>query len=111
MDELQKNKEVISLEKKLRNETGGKEYVEKLREMTPFDLEEELKGLAKYRQAILTTKAKDIDLKTARKKVNGLTYPYTQQLKGNGEKARFIGLLLQEQEGFEPTREDIDLED
>lgn len=111
MDELQRNKEIIKLEKKLRNETGGKDYVEELRQASPHELGEKLKDLAKYRQAIITTRSKDVDLKAARKKVNGLNYPYTQQLKGNTDKARFIGLLLQEQEGFEPTREDVELED
>lgn len=111
MDELSKNKEIIKLEKKLRGETGGKDYIEKLRAMSPFELGDELKGLAKYKQAIISTKAKDVDLKAARKKANGLAYPYTQQIKGNSEKARFIGLLIQEHEGFEPTRDDVDLED
>lgn len=109
-DELGRDKEIIALEKKLRNETGGQDYVENLRSLDRTGLEEKLKDLAKYRQAILSTRKKDVELKKAKKKVSGLNLPYTQDLSANDKKSRFIGLLLQEMEGFDPT-EDVELEE
>ena len=109
-DELRKDKEVITLEKKLRSHPGGTDYVEDLRSLDIVGLEEKLKDMAKYRQAIISTRGKDEELARARKKVNGLNLPYTQDLAANAEKSRFIGLLMQEIEGFEPTQ-DIQLED
>ncbi len=104
-DELQAEKEIVALEKKLRNEPGGKDYVEELRKLSPPDLANKLKDLAKYRQAILSTKNKDEGLKKAKAAASALELPYTQDLKGNAEKSRFIGLLIQDVEGFEPTRD------
>ena len=105
MDELLENKEIISLEKKLRGETGGSDYVDELRSLDRFALEEKLKDLAKYRQAIFSTRKKDAELKAAKKKVSGLNSPYNTDLNANAAKSRFIGLLIQEMEGFEPTQD------
>lgn len=105
MDDLGKDKEVITLEKKLKSETGGTDYIETLRRLDKDGLEDKLKDLAKYRQAIFSTRAKDSILKAAKKEVNGLNTPYTQDLTANAAKSRFIGLLIQEMEGFELTND------
>ena len=104
-DELHKELEITALEKKLLNERNGKDYVDNLRRLSLIELGEKLKDLAKYRQAIISTKKKDKKLATAQATVNGLMLPYTQDLRGNTEKARFVGLLIQESEGFDHTRE------
>lgn len=104
-DELGREKELVVLEKKLRGQTGGKDYVDDLRKLDRYELENKLKDLAKYRQAIISTRGKDEELAKAVRRVNGLRLPYTQDLTGNAEKSRFLGLLLQEMEGFEPTRD------
>lgn len=110
MDELQKNKAVINLERKLKGEPGGSDYVQELRSLDRYGLEDKLKDLAKYRQAIISTREKDVELKAAKRRVSGLNSPYNSQLNGNRDKMRFIGLLLQEMEGFTPTM-DVELED
>lgn len=110
MEELEKEKEVVTLEKKLKGQTGGKDYVEDLRKLDIHGLGEKLKDMAKYRQAIISTRGIDEELKDAQRKVNGLRLPYTRDLTANAEKSRFIGLLMQEIEGFDHT-EDVMEED
>lgn len=99
MSSLSENKEIVKLEKKLRNQTGGFDYVDDLRRLSKYDLESKLKDLAKHKQAIITTKRKDEKLIEAKKEVSNLNAPYNEQTKGNDEKSRFIGLLIQEIEG------------
>jgi len=103
VDRLSERKEVVTLEKKLRGQTGGQDYIDGLRKLDLIGLENKLKDMAIYRQAVISTKGIDNQLIEARSRVNALTLPYTQDLTANAEKSRFIGLLLQEMEGFEPT--------
>ena len=110
MDELERSKEVVVLEKKLKGQIGGKDYVEELRKLGRVGLEDKLKDLAKYRQAVISTREKDVELKKAKKIVSGLNSPYSTDLRANAEKSRFIGLLIQEIEGFEPTM-NVELEE
>ena len=78
--------------------------MDNLRSLDRLQLEDRLKDMAKYRQAIISFHQIDEELKKARSRVNGLTLPYTQDLSANTEKSRFIGLLIQDIEGFEPTQ-------
>lgn len=99
MNELSENKEIIKLEKKLRSEPGGKDYIDELRASGIGELEFKLKELAKHKQAIITTRDNDDELKSAKSHAKVLAAPYGEQLKGNDLRSRFIGLLLQEIEG------------
>lgn len=105
MNELEKKKEIVALEKKLRSQTGGKDYVDSLRSLGLFELGLKLQDMAKYRQAVISTRESDHELKRAKNIVSGLNLPYTQDLTANAEKSRFLGLLMQEIEGFTPTQD------
>jgi hypothetical protein len=99
MDKLSEKKEIIALEKKLKN-NGQEHFVEELRNMSLGELEFKLKDLAKHNQAIITTKKQDDELLEAKAHVKSLSAPYNEQVAANKLKSRFIGLLIQEIEGL-----------
>lgn len=100
--------ELIKLEKKLRKSTGGDLFVKEARQLDGDQdikgLEFKLKELAKHRQAIISTRQDDEELKKAKKVVTVLNRPYNEQLNAGSDKSRFIGLLLQEREGFDSSK-------
>jgi len=64
------------------------------------DLEFRFKAIAEHKQAVISTMKSDEELKKAKNTVKTLNAPYNEQKRAANEKARFIGLLLQELKGF-----------
>jgi hypothetical protein len=100
MSNLQEDKEIIGLEKKLkkRDQEG---FLKETRDIAQnaVALKAKLSELSIYRHAIKTTMKLDDKLIEARAEVTKLKAPYTQDLKLNDEKSRFIALLLEENFG------------
>lgn len=99
MSELEEDKEVIKLEKTLVHSRSQKEFVLEVRRMSEVELGAKLLELAKYAQAVETTRKSDEKLKTAKTLVKGLNKPYSDDLKYNKEKARFVALVMEEEFG------------
>ena len=105
MSSLAEEKELIKLERKY-----GADYTRELRQMDKEQLDAKLLELAKYRTALIDTKAKDRDLELAKARASSLEKPYNDDLKANLEKQRFITLVMKDEgfleEKFLPKEED-----
>lgn len=91
-------KEVTKLEKWLKNQ-GRQDFIDKIRNSTNTQMEAEILKLAKHKQDIMSTKAKDEELKKARENVRGLNAPYAEQGRFNDKMTRFAALVLEEKGG------------
>lgn len=104
MDNIKLKEEQLKIEKKL-IKNGQKELAVELREMTDRGekdkLEYKLKELSKHNQAIISQAISDEELQNAKQIAKDLNKPYSEQLAGNKQKARLIGLLLQELNNFQ----------
>ncbi len=104
MDSVKLKEEQLKLSRDLYMK-GQKDFAEELRvkadKSDTQGLEFTLKELAKHNQAIISTKNSDEKLKKAKDVVSSLGAPYREQLSQNKLKSRYIGLLLQELNGFE----------
>jgi hypothetical protein len=87
--------ELTKLEKKLA-EMQGEGYCSELRGLDKKALEFKLLEMAKHREEIVTTKNMDEEYQLAREKVKELNAPYSEQMKHNKIKTRFLHLLLKE---------------
>ena len=101
MDELEKEKEIVKLEKTLVNNRGQKEFVLEIRQMDKAQLKAKLADLNEYKNAIISTRDSDDKLKEAAKHVQSLRKPYSDDLKYNKEKDRFVALVLEDEFGEE----------
>lgn len=106
MNDSKLREERIKLEKKIRNSAGGRLFTEEV--IASFerndiqDLEFRIKGIAQHKQAVISTQNSDEELEKAKNEVKILNAPYNEQKRACDAKARFIGLLLQELNGFQP---------
>ena len=100
-DELMKDKEIVKLEKTLVNNRYQAEFVQEVRNMDKQQLDAKLLDLAKYAQAVDSTRKSDQKLKDAKDVVKGLNKPYTDDIKYNREKARFVALIMEDKFGDE----------
>ena len=87
--------EITRIERKLAND-HGENYTSELRGLSKQDLEYKLLQLANHREEITTTKNNDQELQFIKEKVKELNAPYSEQLRENNRKSRFIHLLLKE---------------
>lgn len=92
MSSLSEEKELIKLERKF-----GADFTRELRQMDKKQLDAKLLELAKYRTSIIDTMAKDRDLELAQARAASLKKPYTDDLKANLEKQRFITLVMKDE--------------
>ena len=92
MSSLAEEKELIKLEKKF-----GPDFTRELRQMDKGQLDAKLLELAKYRTSIIDTKAKDRELELAKARASSLEKPYSDDLKANLEKQRFITLVMKDE--------------
>jgi len=105
-DDVGLREERLKLETKLKKSGGDKIFVEEViaafERNEVHDLEFRLRQISKHKQAVISTQNSDEELKLAKLKVSGLTAPYNEQKRACDAKSRFIGLLLQELNGFQP---------
>lgn len=94
MSKLNEQKEIVKLERQIADEY----LVAELRALPKKELEFKLLELAKHAQEIATTKSQDEELQNARSLVKELGTPYSEQLKNNKLKSRFIHLIIKEKE-------------
>ena len=104
MDNIKLKEEQLKIEKKL-IKSGQKDLAVELREMTDRGekdkLEFKLKELSKHNQSLISQAISDEELQNARQIAKDLGKTYLEQAAGNRQKARLIGLLLQELNNFQ----------
>lgn len=104
MDDQKLVQERIDLEKKLRRK-GQKEFttemIKAFEENDIQGLEFKLKSISEHKQAVISQQSSDDDLAKAKRVVSNLVAPYNDQKKACDEKSRFVGLLIQEINGFQ----------
>lgn len=91
-------KEVTKLEKALIKD-GRKAFVQEMRHSSILQLEAKLLSLAKHSQEITNTKNRDGELLAAKQRKSELEAPYREQATYNQKLARFVSLVLKDQEG------------
>lgn len=110
MDDIKLKEERLKLEKTLKSSGGNKIFIEEvIKEFEENDvegLEFRLKSIAQHKQAVLSTQASDEELEKAKLNVKFLNAPYNEQKRGCDQKSRYIGLLLQEINGFQSETEE-----
>lgn len=95
MDDLSLEKETTKLEKYLKERDRG-DFIDAIRSADFLTLDAKLLGLAKHREEIKNTKARDNDLKKASETKKNLEAPYREQMRMNEKLARFVALIMQE---------------
>lgn len=98
MNELEKPKEMVQLEKYLKNQ-GRTDFIQGVLSMSREQLDEKLLALAKYREAITDTMQLDEDLRKAGDLLKALRGPYNEDKRMNAKLARYVSLVAQEK-GF-----------
>lgn len=91
-------KEVTKLEKALIKD-GREDFVLEMRRADISQLETKLLGLAKHSQEITNTKNRDEELLAAKQRKSELEAPYREQTNYNKKLARFVSLVLKDEEG------------
>ncbi len=89
-------KEITKLEKYLIKE-DRKEFILEMRRGTPQTRDAKLLSLAKHKQEIVNTMAKDEELKTINSKRSELQAPYNEQKRMNDKLSRFVHLIAKEE--------------
>lgn len=95
MNEITLEKEITKLEKYLIRQ-GREDFVVAMRNADAQSLDFKLLGLAKHKQEIANTKARDIEFNEAKERAKELEAPYKEQLKMNEKLARFVSLVMKE---------------
>lgn len=93
--ELTLEKETTKLEKYLKKH-DRKDFIDEIRGASPETLDSKLLGLAKHREEIKNTMAKDEELEKAKNRHAELKRTHTDQLKMNEKLARFVALIMDE---------------
>lgn len=101
MDNLSLETELTGLEKKL-IKAGRKDFVEEIHLSDFSQRQSRTEGLEKHRQALVTTKANDEELKAAQRKARELNKVYTDQMNMNASLARYIYLKNVDQGHIDP---------
>lgn len=92
--DLNEEKEIVALEKKLKDQG-----VERLRGMSLEELEFTFLELSKHAQEIVSTMNKDEQYQSAKELVTEMAGPYRDQSKMNKIKSRFVHLIIKEKKG------------
>lgn len=95
MSELTLEKETTKLEKFL-IKNDRRDFVDDMRGGSRESLDAKLLSLAKHREDIKNTRAKDEKLESVAKEKKELERPYNEQLKFNEKMARFVALIMRE---------------
>lgn len=89
--------ELTKLEKYLIRQ-GREDLVRSMKNATIEEMENKLLAYAKHAQEITNTKNRDEELIEARRKVSTLNAPYSEQLRMNKKLARYVSLILKDEE-------------
>lgn len=111
MDIVKLREEKLKIEEKLSRSGEGdlqfvKSVIQSFESRDLQDLEFRIKSIASHKQAVISQQASDEELKKAENVVKGLKAPYNEQKKACDQKMRYIGLILQELNGFPEIEEE-----
>lgn len=93
MTNLNEDKQIIKLEKKL-----GSDYSDELRRMSITELETKLFSLAKYKEEIVVAQKNDEKLRKTKEEVKELRTPYRESKNDNKLRSTLVYLILKEKE-------------
>lgn len=97
MSDISRELEATKLEKFLKKE-GRQDFIDEIRAASPETLEQKLLGLAKHAQEITNTRDADDELRRAKEHAKSLGATYREQKKMNDKLARFVALIMKENE-------------
>lgn len=98
-NELEKDKEIVALEKKLIEKMGQSAFVLEVRRSSKAELDAKLGQVSEGIQEIITAKSEDEALKEAKERARELAAPYNESKKIAEAKARFIHLVTKDEFG------------
>ncbi len=90
-------KEVTKLEIYLRK-NNRQDFIDEMRNAGPEQLDAKMLSLAKHKEEVANTRARDEELKASKAKTKELNAPYNEQLRMNAKLSRFVSLMMQESE-------------
>lgn len=99
-DQTKLQEEKLKLLKKV-DKSFAEEVIAMMERTDANGLEFKLKELARHANAVQSQKASDEQLNRVINEKKVLEAPYREQLNQNKAKSRFVGLLLQELNGFQ----------